>query len=368
MADKPKITIRTKRHGEDNPKLKQLFDDGDIMRIELSLVRRDEGQPRSLDNVMENIAELAENISSVGMIEVPCYRISDDGTYVIVTGERRTAAARHLGWTDILARVKRFNPEDVRKLRKIQYFENDPRFKKHLTPIEDALFWRKFVDESFAGSVAEAAADMGVSAALVHNKLAILKANVELTSFIHDHISDSSVASELVTIHKDAPEKAQEWMGDLLSGKLTNVRGSIKNLKKEARGNKSKQTAIKQNDHDLQQKQPEINQQTASVNRTKLVEPVVVTTQGINKVVLDEKTLLSLVAIGDFQGKYLGGAFLSVVERTPFELTLADIPKLDDNAYQLFYQILSLSENIAGQQDIFKPLIEKISFLTNVKS
>jgi len=373
MADKtgakPKITLRTRRQGEDNPKLRQLFEDGEAMRVDLALVRRDEGQPRSLDSVMEGIEALADNIAAVGMIEVPCYRITDDGSYVIVTGERRTAAARHLGWTDILARVKRFDAEGLRKLRKIQYFENDPRFKKHLTPFEDALFWRKFVDDSFAGSVAEAAEDMGVSAALVHNKLAILKAEPEVAEFIHAHVKDSSAASELVAIHKEDPNVAKQWMDDLVAGNLANVRGSIKLLKKAVSGKKrgGQRPGTAKGEAVPPVAETGTDEQDKFVNRARPVEPAVVTAQGINKVLLDEKRLLSRVALGGHQGLYLGGAFLSVAQGVPFGHALADIAKLDDDAYQLFYQILSLSENGAGQDGLFAPLIKKVSMLLEPK-
>lgn len=362
---KSKPIIRTRRQGEENPKLKQLFEDGETIRVDLSLVFRDEGQPRSFDDVLDGIEEFAANIASVGMLELPCYRLMNDGTFKIVTGERRTEAARRLEWPDILARVKRFDNEDLRKLRKIQYAENDPRFNKPLNPVDDALFWRNYIDEYFKGSVADAAADMGLTASLIHNKLIILNAKPELAEFIKVHLKDTSTAADLVSVSKDEPEAAQAWMDDLIREAIPNKRASIKKLKKEVSLKKRLPSVVKKRPEAASSKKKDEPLQAVKniTNKARVVEPAIVLPQGVNKFILDEKILLSRVTSGDFIGKYLGSAFLSVVNKTPFDFSLGAIVDLDDASYQLFYQILDVSANINGNKKEIGKLVKKITAL-----
>lgn len=368
---KPKPVIRTSRQGEDNPKLKQLFEDGETMRVDLALVVRDELQPRSFDNVMDGIDEFAREIEKVGMIEVPQYRIMDDGTYQIVTGERRTTAARRLGWETILARVKRFDKDDLRKLRRIQYSENDPRYKRPLSPIDDAKWWRSHIDEFFEGSIEKAAEDVGVTANLVYKKLAILNANPELKTFINENIKDSSLACDLVSLYNDEVDQAKSWMREYLSGGLVNVRGSIKAIKREIKAKKKAPTVVKarpdaKTSQALSEKH-DVLDVVIVPDKVRPKQDAVITVEGVSKFLLDEKLLLARVTTGDFPGQYLGRAFLSVTKKLPFELSLGSICDLDSDAYQLFFQILDLGENATRYQKELNRLGKKITALLDAE-
>lgn len=374
-AKKIKPIIRTSRQGEENPKLKQLFEDGETMRVELSLVARDELQPRSFENVMDGIEDFAKEIEKVGMIEVPQYRIMDDGTYQIVTGERRTTAARILGWETILARVKRFDKDDLKKLRRIQYSENDPRYKRPLSPVDDANWWRSHIDEFFDGSIEKAAEDVGVSANLVYKKLAILNATSELKTFINENIKDSSLASDLVSLYTDAPDQAKTWMQNYISGGLVNVRGSIKAIKREIKAQKKAPTAVKvrpvPSEIDYKPSQAITEKHGAKdvvivQDKIRAKQEAVITVEGVSKFLLDEKLLLSRVTAGDFFGQYLGRAFLSVTQKLPFEFSLGSISDLDSSAYQLFFQILDLGENAHRYEKELNRLGKKITALLDV--
>lgn len=375
---KPKPVIRTSRQGEENPKLKQLFEDGETMRVELALVVRDELQPRSFENVMDGIEDFAREIEKVGMIEVPQYRIMDDGTYQIVTGERRTTAARKLGWETILARVKRFDKDDLKKLRRIQYSENDPRYKRPLSPVDDAKWWRSHIDEFFEGSIEKAAEDVGVSANLVYKKLAILNAPPELKTFINENIKDSSLACDLVSLNSDAPDQAKSWMQEYVSGGLVNVRGSIKAIKREIKAKKNAPTVVKVRPvlpnpgidtkpaQALTEKH-EVPDVVIIPDKIKPKPETIITVEGVSKYVLDEKLLLAHVTAGDFPGQYLGRAFLSVTKKLPFELSLGSISDLDKTAYQLFFQILDLGDHVSRYEKELSRLGKKITALLDAQ-
>jgi ParB/RepB/Spo0J family partition protein len=75
-----------------------------IRKVKVDAIQPDPGQPRRrFDEV--SLAELAQSIESIGMIQPPVVRTQDDG-YLLISGERRWRAARQLGWekVDVIVR------------------------------------------------------------------------------------------------------------------------------------------------------------------------------------------------------------------------------------------------------------------------
>ncbi len=70
-----------------------------IRRVRVDAIRPDPNQPRkTFDEGL--LAELAASIKSVGIIQPPVVRTHADA-YMLISGERRWRAARHLGWETI---------------------------------------------------------------------------------------------------------------------------------------------------------------------------------------------------------------------------------------------------------------------------
>ncbi|HEY8229856.1 MAG TPA: ParB/RepB/Spo0J family partition protein, partial [Rhodanobacteraceae bacterium] len=66
-----------------------------IRRVRVASIQPDPNQPRkSFDE--ESLAELAQSIQSIGIIQPPVTRTFNDG-YILISGERRWRAARQLG-------------------------------------------------------------------------------------------------------------------------------------------------------------------------------------------------------------------------------------------------------------------------------
>ena len=380
------MKIKTSRQGAGNPLLLQMLSDGELMRVELSLVDRDENQPRAMESVMEGIVEFATEIKRDGLIQYPVYNIKDNGRFTIVVGERRTAAFRINNEESIPAICKKFTQDEVRQIWEIQYAENDTRNNKPLKPLEDAMWWQNYMDMYCGGSIEQAAAAREVSKSYIYQKIGILKATPELIEFVKESINDYSSAYELAILEAADYDKAHAWINEFKSGNIDNLRGSIKGIKQkqkqESKPKKPVPPIVKvrpgraepasdvavlekpkpERDTDIPAETPTVGN-VAIPGRVRPVSETVITAQGVSKVLLDEKLLLTLVTRGDFAGLYLADAFLSVSKRTPFQHSLHDIANLDDVAYQLFFQILDLSENTSRHESWLARLEKKIATL-----
>src|SRR6185437_12271632 len=70
-----------------------------LRSVRVDAIRPDPNQPRkSFDEV--SLAELAQSIQSIGIIQPPVVRTGKD-CYPLISGERRWRAARQLGWEKI---------------------------------------------------------------------------------------------------------------------------------------------------------------------------------------------------------------------------------------------------------------------------
>lgn len=364
-ANKSQVSIKTGRQGEANKLLQQFYEDGELMRVDLALVFRDENQPRSLESVLEGIEKFAELLKWQGILHPPVYRILGDGTYRVVDGERRTTVARRNGDVDILAICKKFSDEDIKKIYELQYSANDPDNNKALSPLEEANWWRNYSDRYFEGNVVLASAEMKVSSTLVFAKLSILKASPEIATFVKEHLNDSTAAADLVSVESKDPALAKAWMADYLSDSLGNKRQSIKNIKKALVAKERGVTVVKPRSGNAQPK-PKVAVAPVvlgtDINKRE-VEKVVIAPSAISAYLLDEKILLKRVSVNDMQGAFLGRAYLSAINNIPFDGSLGAIADLDGEAYQLFYQVLELVINIKGNEKELGKLAKKIASL-----
>ncbi len=57
---------------------------------------------------------------------------------------------------------------------------------------------------------------------------------------------------------------------------------------------------------------------------------------------LDRDLLLKRIKAGGFTSRYLGDAFMSAYQRTPFGHSLGVITEFDNESYRLFFQVLMI--------------------------
>ena len=75
-----------------------------IREVSIDSIQPDPNQPRKTFD-QESLEELAQSIQSIGIIQPPVVR-THAGAYMLISGERRWRAARHLGWEtlDVIVR------------------------------------------------------------------------------------------------------------------------------------------------------------------------------------------------------------------------------------------------------------------------
>ncbi|MCM1034663.1 MAG: ParB/RepB/Spo0J family partition protein [Paludibacter sp.] len=112
-----------------------------INEVELSLIEANPNQPRhNFDE--EALDELAASIRELGVISPITLRKNDNGTYLIIAGERRFRAAKKVGLTTIPAYIKTAKDEQVMEMALIENIQ-----REDLDAIEIALAYQRLMDE-----------------------------------------------------------------------------------------------------------------------------------------------------------------------------------------------------------------------------
>jgi ParB family chromosome partitioning protein len=112
-----------------------------ISEVEMHLIFANPNQPRSHFDE-EALTELATSIRELGVISPITLRKNDDGTYLIIAGERRFRASKSIGLKTIPAYVKTAADEQVMEMALIENIQ-----REDLNAIEIALTFYRLMEE-----------------------------------------------------------------------------------------------------------------------------------------------------------------------------------------------------------------------------
>lgn len=140
---------------------------GEIL-LPLDKLRANPNQPRKTFEE-ESLKELADSIRAQGIIQPIIVEDAEDGTYTIVTGERRSRAARLAGLREVPVLIRNFSDENRLE---VSIIENVQR--EDLNPIEEATAYKRLM-ELTGLSQDEVAAKVGKNRSTVANALRLLK-------------------------------------------------------------------------------------------------------------------------------------------------------------------------------------------------
>ncbi len=127
----------------------------------------------------ESLSELAESISSNGLIQPVAVRPSPkDGFYTIIAGERRWRASKMAGLTEIPVIIMEV---DDRKAAELALIENVQR--KDLNPIEEALGYKSLISE-YNLTQSDLATRVGKSRVTITNSLRLLELPDEVLQMV----------------------------------------------------------------------------------------------------------------------------------------------------------------------------------------
>ena len=170
-----------------------------VKKINLDLIDPNPYQPRTEFNE-EELVELAETIEQQGLIQPITVR-KFNGRYQIVSGERRTRAARLAGWTTIDAYVHELLSD--KKMAEWSLIENIQRVD--LNAIEVAKSYEKLI-ENYGYTHDDLAKSVGKSRSAVTNALRLLKLPEQVQAWISEGKISQSAARSLLSPEISDPE------------------------------------------------------------------------------------------------------------------------------------------------------------------
>ena len=210
-----------------NPKIEE-----SILYLPVDNIKTNPFQPRQLFDEAE-MKELSESIRQKGVIQAITVRKTDDGSYELITGERRLRASKLAGLEKIPAYVMDVNSKE--DLLEIALVENIQR--KDLNAIEVAEGYQRLIEECRL-TQEQVSEKVGKSRSAVTNYLRMLK--------LPDEIKESLRKGEITEGHARAiltaeSEVDQYLLWKRILGENLSVRKSeelTKKLKKQPKHKK----------------------------------------------------------------------------------------------------------------------------------
>ena len=154
-----------------------------ISEIPLNEIVANPNQPRRTFDE-EALQELADSIREHGVISPITLKQNEDGTYMIIAGERRYRAAKMAGLYDIPAYVRTAKDEQVMEWALIENIQ-----RENLDAIEIALAYQRLMDD-YELTQEQMADRVGKKRATVANYLRLLKLPAEVQMGIKERKLD----------------------------------------------------------------------------------------------------------------------------------------------------------------------------------
>ena len=170
-----------------------------INEIDLDLIHANPSQPRrEFDE--QALEELANSIRSVGIIQPITLRQEEDGTYLIIAGERRYRAAQRAGLFSIPAYIRKVSDDAVMEMTLIENIQ-----REDLNAIEVALAYQQLMTRNGL-TQEELSQHVGKSRATVANFMRLLRLPAEIQLALKDRRITMGHARALLSI-EDAEQQ-----------------------------------------------------------------------------------------------------------------------------------------------------------------
>lgn len=195
-----------------------------IIEIDLNDVLPNRFQPRIKFNE-ESIIELADSIKEHGVIQPIIVRPIGD-KYEIIAGERRYKACVLAGLPTITSRVLDLNDKDSAEVALIENVQ-----RKELTPIEEAISYKKLLDMGITQE--QLAAKLGKSQSAIANKKRLLNLCDEVQEALMEEKISERHARSLLKL--DSAKAQKDMLKRIISERLTvrKLDDEINNLLKD---------------------------------------------------------------------------------------------------------------------------------------
>ncbi len=194
----------------------------DILRIPVDMIEPNPFQPRmSFDQ--DALQELAESISSLGLIQPITVRRKADGRYQIISGERRFRACRLAGMDMIPAYIRDTNDQGMLEMAIVENIQ-----RENLDPIEIAMSYQRLIEECNL-TQEQMAIRVGKKRASVTNYLRLLKLPAKIQHDLKVGLLSVGHAKVLLGVED---LRTQEYLCDLVIKEDMSVRQLEEKIKK----------------------------------------------------------------------------------------------------------------------------------------
>lgn len=150
-----------------------------INEVDVDLIHANPAQPRH-DFDEEALDDLAASIKSIGIIQPITLRQEEDGTYLIIAGERRYRAAQRAGLQSVPAYIRKVSDDAVMEMALIENIQ-----REDLNAIEVALAYQQL--QSRNGITQEELAQrVGKNRTTVANFMRLLRLPAEIQLALKD--------------------------------------------------------------------------------------------------------------------------------------------------------------------------------------
>ena len=168
-----------------------------ISEVEMDQIFANPNQPRSHFDE-DALSELATSIRELGVISPITLRKNDDGTYLIIAGERRFRASKLVGLTTIPAYVRTAADEQVVEMALIENIQ-----REDLNAIEIALTFYRLMEE-YKLTQERLSERVGKKRATIANYLRLLRLPAEIQMGIKNKKIDMGHARAILGINDPA--------------------------------------------------------------------------------------------------------------------------------------------------------------------
>ncbi len=158
----------------ENPENTQ--DKSGVIEVDINKIEPNKMQPRKYFDE-DSLNELAESLKTFGIIQ-PLIVKEEEGYYSIIAGERRWRAARIAKLKTLPVIIKEYNAVEMLQVALIENIQ-----RKDLNPVEEALCYKRLIDEYFY-SQEDVAEKVGKSRSTVSNAISLLNLDERVQNFI----------------------------------------------------------------------------------------------------------------------------------------------------------------------------------------
>jgi ParB family chromosome partitioning protein len=189
---------------------------GGLRTIPLDMIEPNPRQPREAFD-QQGLAELAQSLQTVGLLQPILVRERADGWHQIITGERRFRAAQLAGFREIRALVRRTDDDQVLTEALVENIH-----RVDLNALEEAAAYQQLLDD-FAFTHEQLAARLGKSRSAITNTIRLLSLGVELQQQVASGALSPGHARALLAIEDPALQRdvAAQVVADGLSVRAT---------------------------------------------------------------------------------------------------------------------------------------------------